>query len=80
MLLLVSAVIIGVLILAFKLFPAYTQYLAVNRAITDIARNPETRSSVGEIHTAFNRRAVIDDITVVQGSDLEIARQGDRVT
>lgn len=79
-LLLISVVLIAVVILAFKLFPAYTEYLSVRKAITEITRNPETRSSVKEVQAAFDRRAAIDNIKAVSGADLDIGKQGDRVT
>ena len=78
-LLIICVVIIAVVLLAFKLFPPYTEYLAIKKAINDIARNPESRGSPREIHAAYERRAAIENFTAVRGTDLEISRQGDRV-
>ena len=75
-LLVVAVILIAVAIIGFKLFPAYTEYLKVKKAITDIANNPEYKGSIPEMKMAFGRRATIDDITAVK--DLDITRQGDR--
>ncbi len=75
-LLIVAVLLIAVAIIGFKLLPAYTQYLKVKKAITDIANNPEYRGSIPEMRLAFGRRATIDDITAVR--ELDITKQGDR--
>jgi hypothetical protein len=79
-LLVVCVLLIAVVLLGFKLFPAYAEFLTVRKAVTEIVRNPEYRSSTKEIQAAFDRRAAIDNIKVVGGKDLEISKEGDRVT
>lgn len=78
-LLFVSAVLISVVLLGFKLLPAYTEYLSVRKAVREIASDPESRNSVREIQAAFSRRAAVDDIRVVDARDLEITKQGGQV-
>jgi len=79
-LLLVSALVIAVVLVGFKLFPAYAEYLTVKKALSEIVRNPEYRNSTREIQAAFERRATIDDIKSVSSRDLEIAKEGDKVS
>ena len=79
-LLVICILIVAVLIIGFKLFPAYTEYLSIKKAVTEIARNPESRGSTREIQAAFERRSAIDDFKSVRGTDLEIIKQGDKVT
>jgi hypothetical protein len=79
-LLLISALLIVVALLGFKLFPAYAEYLTVKKALNDIVRNPEYRGSTREIQAAFERRVTIDNIRAVSSRDLEIAKQGDGVS
>ena len=79
-LLVICAFLIAVILLALKLFPPYTEYLSIKKAINQIARNPEGRASHREIHAAFERHAAIDNISSVRGTDLEISKQGDRVS
>jgi len=77
-LLLISALGIALALLGFKLFPAYTEYLTVQRALGDIARDPEYRGvSPREIQAAFERRVTIDNIRAVNSRDLDIEKRGD---
>lgn len=76
-LLLICAVLIAVALVGFKLFPAYTEYFKVKNAVTEIAHNPEYKSSPRELQAAFDRRATIDSISVVSSRDLEISKQAD---
>ena len=79
-LLLMSALLIAVVLLGFKLFPAYAEYFTVKKALSEIVRNPEYRGSAREIQAAFERRATIDNIKAVSSKDLEISKQGDGVS
>jgi hypothetical protein len=77
-LLLVSGLLVLLALIGFKVLPAYVEYLAVKKAVTDIARAPETRGGqVRDVQMAFDRRAQIDDITSIRGQDLEINKKGD---
>ena len=77
-LLIVSAVLVVVALIGFKLLPAYIEYYTVKRVVTDIALGYEVRGgSVRDAMIAFTRRAQIDDITSIQASDLEITKQGE---
>ena len=78
-LLLICVVVITVVLLAFKLFPPYREYLSIKKALTEIARNPETKGSTSEIQAAYERRAAIDDFPSVRGKDLQIEKRGDGV-
>ena len=78
-LLLICIVIIAVVLLAFKLFPPYTEYLSIKKAIAEIARSPEARTSKREVEAAFERRAAIDNFTSVRGTDLQVEKRGDGV-
>ena len=77
-LLLICVVVIAVALLGFKLFPAYTEYLTVQKVLNDIAHNPEYRSSPKEIQAAFERRVTIDNIRTINSRDLDIQKQGDK--
>ncbi len=78
-LLFICALLIAVALLGFKLFPAYAEYMSVQKALTEIGRSPESKGSVKDIEAAFDRRATIDNIRAVAAKDLEIAKQGDGV-
>jgi hypothetical protein len=77
-LLLVSAVLVFFALVGFKVLPAYIEYLAIKKAVTEIARAPETRGGQAtEVRKAFDRRATIDNITSITGQDLEVSKMGD---
>jgi hypothetical protein len=77
-LIIISAVLVFVAIIGFKLLPAYVEYLAVKNAVTDLARGTEVRGGqVRDVMNAFDRRANIDNITSIRGSDLEVTKQGE---
>ncbi|HXV08717.1 MAG TPA: DUF4845 domain-containing protein [Burkholderiales bacterium] len=77
-LLLVSAVVVMVALIGFKVLPAYIEYLAIKKAVTEIAYAPETRGGqANEVRKAFDRRATIDNITSITGQDLEVSKMGD---
>ena len=78
-LLIICVILIAVILLGFKLFPPYREYLSIKKAITEIARNPEKRSSPREIEAAYAMRSAIDNFTSVRGKDLQVEKRGDGV-
>jgi hypothetical protein len=80
-LLLVSAIIVFVALIGFKLLPAYIEYFTVKRVISDIAFAADLRGAgVREVQNAFKQRSAIDDISSIQATDLEITKQGEGFT
>jgi hypothetical protein len=80
-LLIVSAILVFVALVGFKLLPAYIEYFTVKRVISDIAGAADMRGAgVREVQTAFRQRAQIDDITSIAAADLEVMKEGDGVT
>lgn len=76
-LLLICAVLVAVVLLGFKLFPAYTEYFKVKSAIAEISKSPEYKGSTKDLQAAFDRRATIDSISVISARDLEFAKGPD---
>jgi len=77
-LLLVSAVLVFVALIGFKVLPSYIEYFAIKKAVTEIARGPEARGGqASDVKKFFDRRATIDNITSITGNDLEINKVGD---
>jgi hypothetical protein len=80
-LLMVSALIVVVALIGFKLLPAYIEYFTVKRVITDLAFAPDMRGAgAREVMRAFKQRSTIDDITSIDASELEVIKQGDGFT
>ena len=72
----VGMIVVLLLILGFKIVPAVTEYLAVDRAVNKIRNEGST---VPEIRAAFGRYATIDDIKSIQAKDLDITKDGDKI-
>ena len=75
-LIMVLFVAVVVLVFGMKLIPAYIEYLTAKKAIDAIARDRTGASSPSEARRLFDSRAVIDNITVLKGSDLDITKDG----
>ena len=76
---LVVAVIIVFGAIGFmKVGPAYMEYFKVKKAVSAVA--VEGRSgTVADVRKGFDRRAVIDDIDIIGGNDLEVSKDGNEV-
>lgn len=72
---LMIAGIVFVAIIGMKLVPAYIEYFSIKKAITKIANDPDfDQMSKSDISASFNRNAVIDNITIIKGSDLAVSK------
>jgi hypothetical protein len=67
-------------IVGMKLAPAYIEYFSVKKAVTGMIESGELRNAtVNDVRKAFDRRAVVDDITSIEGKDLEISKDGSEI-
>jgi len=64
------------LLIGFRLVPGIVEYLAVDRAVQAIAQQD---ASVADLRDAFDRRAVVDNITSISSKDLDITKNDGRV-
>ncbi|MEN9904478.1 MAG: hypothetical protein RLZZ555_1043 [Pseudomonadota bacterium] len=74
-LILVGAVVAVLGLVVAQVVPTLIEYQAVAKA----ARRAAEGNSVGEVRSLFDRAASIDDIRSIQGKDLEISKENDRV-
>jgi Tfp pilus assembly protein PilE len=72
----VGLIIVVLLLIGAKLVPAFTEYLAIEKAIGRIRNEADT---VPQLRSAFDRYAQIDDITSIKGKDLDITKESDKV-
>lgn len=68
-----------VALIGMKVTPAYIEYFNVQKHLNELARQSDGGTSVKEIQGNFDKRASIDDITSIQGTDLEVTKNADRV-
>ena len=72
----IGLIVVVLLLLGAKLVPAVVEYIAIERAVQKIKNEGNT---VGEIRSAFERHATIDDIKSISSKDLDITKEGDKV-
>lgn len=73
---LVGVMIVGGAILVMKLIPAYLEFFSVKKIVSAMANDSSlTGESPAKIREAFDKRAVIDGVTVIKGGDLEITKE-----
>ncbi len=71
-----ALIAIFVVMLVLKLLPVYRENMAIKSALVAMASDPVLQNGTkGEVRSSFNKRAQIDDISVVNGSDLEIDKE-----
>ena len=63
--------------LGFKLFNPYVQYFSIQKTFKALAQNPELKSgNRREVAIAFQRYALIDNITAISEEDIEVKKDG----
>ena len=58
-----------------QVVPTYIEFMAVEKA----AQKASGGSTVADVRSIFDKSAQIDDIKSIQGKDLEVGKEGDRV-
>ena len=75
-LIMVLFVVVVLLVFGMKLLPAYIEYATAKKTIEAIARDRAGASTPQEARRSFDNRALIDNITVLKGTDLDITKDG----
>jgi hypothetical protein len=65
-----------VAVAGMKLFPVIVEFYGIKKVLATMEAAGDTKGTVSEIRKAFDRRSLIDSITVVTGADLDIAKEG----
>lgn len=75
-----ALIAIFVFMLVAKLLPVYRENIAIKTTLEAMASDSSLQNGTkGEIRKSFNKRAQIDDISVVNGRDLEIDKDGGKI-
>jgi hypothetical protein len=72
----VGVLAVAVFAIGGQSIPIFLEYHSIKKAATKASKEGTT---VLEIRASFDRAAAIDDITSIQGNDLEIVKRGDKV-
>ena len=75
-----GAVLAALLLVGLKLIPVVSEYMGVKRSMAAVVggANPQT-ATVSELRSAFTKRAMVDDVTTVTASDLDITKEDGRI-
>jgi hypothetical protein len=75
-----SILLIFVLLLGFRIGPAYYEYIVIKRLLQDMGRDSETQTGQRrDVESAWTKRTMIEDVKSVTGKDLSITKDGDGV-
>ncbi len=74
-----GALLFFVALIGMKVTPAYIEYFNIQKHLNELARQSDGSTAPKEIMGNFDKRASIDDITAIQGRDLEITKNSDSV-
>jgi len=76
----VAAVVVGFVMVGFRLTPAYIEYYSVQKALEEALVNAKDLNSTAEIRAAFQRRADAGYIESVTGKDIDVVKTKNEVT
>ena len=74
---LVSAVVIGLAVVAMKVVPSVIEYYTILKHIKTIASRGA--GTVAEVRNAYDTQATVDETPSVSGADLEITKEGNQL-
>jgi Domain of unknown function (DUF4845) len=72
----VGAVLALTGLVAAQVFPTYLEYQAIGKAAQKAASGS---TSVAEVRATFDKAGQIDDIRSINGKDLEVTKNGDKI-
>jgi len=77
---LVGSMAAAVVLLGLRLVPVVSEYFGIKRALASVAgaANPQT-ATVPELRNAFAKRAMVDDISSITASDVDITKENGRI-
>lgn len=73
-LLVIGFMVAFMMLLGFKLVPAYVEFFAVKKTVAVLAKDQKS-GSPEEIRKGFERRATIEDINSFNADDLDISKE-----
>lgn len=72
----ICAAIVFVAIGALKVIPAYIEFGTVKKAVS---ASKDGAKTVADVQRNFDRRAQVDDISVISARDLEVTKEGNNI-
>lgn len=76
----VTAVVVALVMLGFRVTPSYIEYYSVQKALEQALTDARDVNSTADIRAAFQRRADAGYIESVSGRDIEVTKSRNQVT
>jgi len=82
---LIGVIVVGMLLVlltiaGMKVLPDVIEYYTILKDAKAVVQAPASRgATVSEIRQDYDKRAMIDDITSIQGADLDISKEGSEI-
>ena len=74
----VAAVVVTIALVGFRVFPAYVEYYAVQKALGQALEESPT-GNIQEIRRAFDRKVSAGYIESVRPTDVQVSRDGNKL-
>ncbi len=75
-----SVILILIAISGLKIAPAYIEFSTIQKNLTAIAKDTNSQNmDLSQIRLSFNRRVQIDNIKSINGQDIKINKENDRI-
>ena len=75
----VTGIIVLLAILIMKVAPEVIEYYKIMQDISATAKDSAASGSVADARRAYERRAIVDQISSIQPQDLEVTKDGNRI-
>lgn len=75
-----SALLVIVALFAMQIVPAYAEFISVKKVLRNMKQDPLASMTPKEIKDAFDKRASLEYISVIDGSDVHVERSEDGET
>lgn len=75
-----AVLFIFALLLGFKLGPAYAEFYSIQKIFRVMVYESSLQNATrGEINSAFNNRAIVENIKAIKDTDLEVNKDGGKL-
>ena len=71
----VACLVAMAIAVAVQIFPTFVEYQAVSKAVNKAKEG----QSVAEVRMIFDKAAAVDSIKSINGGDLDVSKEGDKV-
>jgi hypothetical protein len=78
--LIVGAILMGLLVLAFKMVPVFNEYFSVKKALVSVVSSTDPGAPASSFRAAFGKHRDINDITSVDPQTISVTKDNGRAT